>query len=80
MIPPKRFDICPPLTEGCSEGLDAFRFFFKSNRKSRCVKIFLLKRKTDDRLATQDTPFYMDYDDILFMVFHLLPADGLQRA
>ena len=28
MIPPKRFDISP-LTEGCSEGLDAFRFFFK---------------------------------------------------
>ena len=28
MIPPKRFDIFPP-TEGCSEGLDAFRFFFK---------------------------------------------------
>ena len=29
IIPPKRFDISPPLTEGCSEGLDAFRFFFK---------------------------------------------------
>ena len=28
MIPPKRFDIFP-LTGGCSEGLDAFRFFFK---------------------------------------------------
>ena len=30
MTPPtKRFDISPPLTEGCSEGLDALRFFFK---------------------------------------------------
>ena len=29
MIPPKRFNIFPPLTEGCSEGLDAFRFFLK---------------------------------------------------
>ena len=29
MIPPKRFDISP-LTGGCSEGLDAFRFFFKN--------------------------------------------------
>ena len=29
MIPPKRFDIFFPLTEGCSEGLDALRFFFK---------------------------------------------------
>ena len=29
MIPPKRFDIFLPLTGGCSEGLDAFRFFFK---------------------------------------------------
>ena len=28
MIPPKRFDISP-LTGGCSEGLDVFRFFFK---------------------------------------------------
>ena len=27
MIPPKRFDIFP-LTGGCSEGLDAFIFFF----------------------------------------------------
>ena len=26
MIPPKRFDIPPPLTGGCSEGLGAFRF------------------------------------------------------
>ena len=29
MIPPKRFDISPPLTGGCSGGLYAFRFFFK---------------------------------------------------
>ena len=28
LIPPKRFDFFPP-TGGCSEGLDAFRFFFK---------------------------------------------------
>ena len=24
LVPPKRFDISPPLTEGCSEGLGAF--------------------------------------------------------
>ena len=29
MIPPKRFDIFFPLTGGCLEGLDEFRFFFK---------------------------------------------------
>ena len=29
MIPPKRFDIFFLLTEGCSEGLGAFSFFFK---------------------------------------------------
>ena len=30
MIPPKHFDIPPPLTRGCSEGLDAaFRFFLQ---------------------------------------------------
>ena len=28
MIPPKGFDIFP-LTGGCSESLDAFRFFFE---------------------------------------------------
>ena len=27
MIPLKRFDISPPVCMGCSEGLDAFRFF-----------------------------------------------------
>ena len=42
MIPPKRFDIFFPLTEGCSEGLDAFRFFFKQSRRSRRVLNFLL--------------------------------------
>ena len=30
MIPPKRFDIFPPLTGERSEGLDAFIFFFKN--------------------------------------------------
>ena len=30
MILPKRFDIFP-LTGGCSEGLDAFRVFFKQH-------------------------------------------------
>ena len=29
MIPPKCFDISFPLIGRCSEGLDAFRFFFK---------------------------------------------------
>ena len=30
LIPPKRFDIFFPQTGGCSEGLGAFRFFFKN--------------------------------------------------
>ena len=30
MILPKRFDVFPPLTEGCSEGLDEFRYFYTS--------------------------------------------------
>ena len=46
LIPPKRFGIFP-LTGGCSEGLDAFRFFFKGylagekpliSRQSRVAK------------------------------------------
>ena len=33
MIPPtKRFDIFSPMTGGCSEGLGAFRFFFKQQQ------------------------------------------------
>ena len=39
MIPPKHFDISPPRTGGCSEGLDAFRL------RSRCVQIFLEQQK-----------------------------------
>ena len=38
MIPPKRFDISPPLTGGCSEGLDAFRFFFEIHNIFKNVK------------------------------------------
>ena len=37
MIPPKRFDIFFPLTEGCSEDLDTFRFFFEK-RLIFCTK------------------------------------------
>ena len=33
LIPPKRFDIFSPLTGGCSEGLDAFGFFFKQQQQ-----------------------------------------------
>ena len=33
MIPPKRFDIPPPLNRGCSEGLGAFRFSFKRKKE-----------------------------------------------
>ena len=33
LIPSKRFDIFSPLTEGCSEGLGAFYFFFQTQRK-----------------------------------------------
>ena len=36
MIPPKRFDIFFPLTGGCSEGLDAFRFFFEHENIHAC--------------------------------------------
>ena len=35
MIPPKRFDIFPPLTGGSSEGLGAFWFFFKNSETGR---------------------------------------------
>ena len=34
MIPRNNgFDISPPLIEGCSEGLDASRFFFKEQKR-----------------------------------------------
>ena len=38
--PPKRFDISP-LTEGCSEGLDAFRCFFERDTYSQCSHLNL---------------------------------------
>ena len=40
MIPPKRFDIFFLLTGGCSEGLGAFRFFFKYPSRSRLLSIW----------------------------------------
>ena len=41
MVPPKHLTLSP-LTGGCSEGLDAFRFFFKRER---------VKFKLDDWLT-----------------------------
>ena len=47
MIPPKRYDISPPLTGGYSEGLDAFTFFFKQDNfcdnLGLVVAVFTLK-------------------------------------
>ena len=34
LILPKRFDISPPITGGCSEGLGVLRFFFKIEANS----------------------------------------------
>ena len=33
ILPNKRFDMFFPLTRGCSEGLDAFRFFFEQQQQ-----------------------------------------------
>ena len=51
MIPSKRFDIFSPLTGGCSEGLDALRFFFKNPPTGECSEgldglRFFFKTKT----------------------------------
>ena len=51
MIPPKRLDIFL-LTGGCSEGLDAFRFFFKQQQLRLrpffrfCVFLFFVSLET----------------------------------
>ena len=50
MIPPKHFDIFP-LTGECSEGLDAFRFFFKQQLVAvvlywYAVPLYVLLRST----------------------------------
>ena len=39
MIPPKRFDTFP-LTGGCSEGLGAFRLFFKQSTPYAIYRMF----------------------------------------
>ena len=36
ILPNEQFDFFPP-SEGCSEGLDVFRFFFKHSEKKRSV-------------------------------------------
>ena len=38
MFPPKPLGIIPPAQGGCSEGLDAFRFFL-NNHNNRCIQI-----------------------------------------
>ena len=54
----KRFDIFSPLTGGCSEGLDAFRFSLNKNwrmlRRSRCVQI--LKKILDASRSSEHPP------------------------
>ena len=45
MIPPKRFDISP-LTGGYSEGVDAFRFFFKQAFFRSVVQFMLRLTRT----------------------------------
>ena len=52
MIPPKRFDISPPLTGRCSEGLDAFRFLFKL-AQSKTSMLKLLVVCFEDNLVTE---------------------------
>ena len=37
MFPPKSFDFFPP-EGGCSEGLDAFRFFFKPGKVTNAAR------------------------------------------
>ena len=57
----KRFDIFPPLTEGCSEGLDAFNFFFKqqSTKNRACRTAVLLLSYTLFRASYPTTaPLY----------------------
>ena len=46
MVPPKRFDISL-LIGGYSEGLDAFRFFFKKNKTLK----FVPSTKKQDKLT-----------------------------
>ena len=47
MISPKHFDIVFPLTEGSSEGPDAFRFFFKQQSMHVCMYGHHLKQEKD---------------------------------
>ena len=37
MMPPKGFDIFPPDGGGCSESLDAFRFFFNNTMFAKLI-------------------------------------------
>ena len=54
MISRARFDIFSPLTRGCSEGLDAFRFFSKHlqtlTNGSKCRTDYLIRYSTNTKL------------------------------
>ena len=48
LIPPKRFDIFPPITGGCAEDLGVLRFFFKK----RTLPVLLSHGASTKRSAT----------------------------
>ena len=47
MIPPKRFVMFFPLTGGCSEGVDAFRFFFIQKQRRKVCTVITHSRTKD---------------------------------
>ena len=58
LIPPKRFDIFPPLTGGCSEGLGAFCFFFKHGLNWQFIQI--LQHTTGVELYSSTGSMYIN--------------------
>ena len=55
MIPPKRFGIFP-LIEGCSEGLDAFRFSLKEIAAAITKEVRALDHDSPQTLSPRSSP------------------------
>ena len=69
LLPPKRFDVPPPPTEGCSEGLGASWFTFKY----QVVALYSIYSPYNSTLLL---PCVMMYYIVLFLLYFLGSLHG----
>ena len=57
LIPPKRFDIFPPITGGCSEGLGVLYFSLNTGRKNTNTTLVRIELATSALLTGVQVTF-----------------------